>query len=780
MIKESVKLGVMPPLTGLVGIYGREISHAAQIACDEVNRDGGVLGRPLEIIIEDDGSLPDTSVKAAEKLIDTHKCSAIIGNLLSNSRIAVAYRVAEPRKIPYLNFSFYEGSILSRYFFHFAALPNQQIHRMIPYMKNIYGSRMFFAGNNYEWPRGSIAAGKEALLNSGGEVVGEAYLPIGVSDSDIDKLLDDVERASPDVFVPYFAGSDQVLLLTRFTERKLKDKIAVVMGHYDEMMASQLTPEVRDGFYSSNTYFMSINNKKNQEYLSSLSNMEDVDGVWPNGNGILTNFGEGVYVCVKAFAKAANQAGSLESEDLIEVLSDISVDAPQGQVSMNSEHHHAIVNTYLSRCNYLGVFEIIESFGALEPAIPERYNHQRILHETTLEDDIRLQARILEQMSEAVFLLSTDTNEIVFTNSGAEKLFKYGKVEMNSISIEDIVDNSAYESQKNSFQDIKLELQRTGSWVGDVVCKNADQITLHCSTTASTFTHPYYGEVWLLVVSDITRLKNAEEELKNHRANLESIVEERTRELVQARDEAKNANRIKSEFLSHMSHELRTPMNSIMGFAQVLELSSNTEENKDYINEILIASGHLLTLINELLDLSRIETGNLFVAKDHINISEAINDVVKILSPMTKDRNISVAISDNEGLSVLADPTRLNQTLLNLLSNAIKYNRQNGSVNISCVTKDVNTISISISDTGIGIPIDMIEKVFTPFERLGAENSNVDGVGIGLSLSKKLVELMGGDIYVNSIPGSGSKFTFELPRSGNNRDDVMRTVTEHI
>ncbi|MDH5360098.1 MAG: transporter substrate-binding protein [Gammaproteobacteria bacterium] len=780
MIKESVKLGVMPPLTGLVGIYGREISHAAQIACDEVNRDGGVLGRPLEIIIEDDGSLPDTSVKAAEKLIDTHECSAIIGNLLSNSRIAVAYRVAEPRKIPYLNFSFYEGSILSRYFFHFAALPNQQIHRMIPYMKNIYGSRMFFAGNNYEWPRGSIAAGKEALLNSGGEVVGEAYLPIGVSDSDIDNLLDDVERASPDVFVPYFAGSDQVLLLTRFTERKLKDKIAVVMGHYDEMMASQLTPEVRDGFYSSNTYFMSINNKKNHEYLSSLSNLDGVDGVWPNGNGILTNFGEGVYVCVKAFAKAANKAGSLESEDLIEVLSDISVDAPQGHVSMSSEHHHAIVNTYLSRCNCQGVFEIIESFGALEPAIPARYNHQRILHETTLEDDIRLQARILEQLSEAVFLLSTDTNEIVFTNSGAEKLFKYGKVEMNSISIEDIVGNSAYESQKNSFQDIRLELQRTGSWVGDVVCKNADQITLHCSITASTFTHPYYGEVWLLVVSDITRLKNAEEELKNHRANLESIVEERTGELVQARDEAKNANRIKSEFLSHMSHELRTPMNSIMGFAQVLELSSNTEENKDYINEILIASGHLLTLINELLDLSRIETGNLFVAKDYINISEAINDVVKILSPMTKDRNISISINGNEGLGVLADSTRLKQTLLNLLSNAIKYNRQNGSINIRFFVKDINTISVSISDTGIGIPIDMIEKVFTPFERLGAENSNVDGVGIGLSLSKKLVELMGGDIYVNSIPGSGSKFTFELPRSGNNTDEVMRPVTDKI
>ena len=158
MTKGAVKLGLMPPLTGMVSLYGEEISRAGQIACQEVNESGGVLGRPLQLVIEDDGSLPGSAVTAAEKLLDQQHCSAIIGNLLSNSRIAVAYRVAEPRKIPYLNFSFYEGSILSRYFFHFAALPNQQIDHMIPYMRQKFGPRMFFAGNNYEWPRGSIHA----------------------------------------------------------------------------------------------------------------------------------------------------------------------------------------------------------------------------------------------------------------------------------------------------------------------------------------------------------------------------------------------------------------------------------------------------------------------------------------------------------------------------------------------------------------------------------------------------------------------------------------------
>ncbi|MDH5656944.1 MAG: substrate-binding protein, partial [Spirochaetia bacterium] len=352
MTQDPVNIGLMPPLTGLVGIYGTEIARAGQIACAEINEAGGVLGRTLQLIIEDDGSLPESSVEAATKLVDDHKCSAIIGNLLSNSRIAVAYRVAEPKKVPYLNFSFYEGSILSRYFFHFAALPNQQIDRMIPIMADKFGKSMFFAGNNYEWPRGSIDAAKKTLLRLGGRILGEEYTSIGVPIDQIDLLLDRVEEQKPDVFVPYFAGADQVNLLIRFTERGLKKNMAVVMGHYDEMMASKLSPEVREGFYSSNTYFMSLKTPGNLGYLKRLSSWPGVSGVWPKGNGILTNFGEGAYICVKAFAGAANTAGSIDPEALVDALNTIQISGPQGEVRMDPVSHHARVNTYLSCCNF--------------------------------------------------------------------------------------------------------------------------------------------------------------------------------------------------------------------------------------------------------------------------------------------------------------------------------------------------------------------------------------------------------------------------------------------
>jgi len=369
-----VRLGVMPPLTGLVEIYGQEISLAAHIACEQVNEAGGVLGRPLEIVIEDDGSMPETAVPAARRLVEEHGCAAIVGNLLSNSRIAVAERVADQLRIPYLNFSFYEGSIDSRYFFHFAALPNQQIERMIPRMASVFGPKMYFAGNNYEWPRGSIDAAKRVLRAMGGEVLGEEYLPIG--DADVDGLLDRVAKSGADVFVPYFAGSDQLNLLTRFTELGLKERMKVVMGHYDEAMVSNLAPEVREGFYSSNTYFMTVDTLASRTYLEQLARHLGEDDVWPQGSGVLTNFGEGTYVCVKAFAQAANAAGSTDAEALVQALEHVVVDAPQGQVEMRADSHHAMVNTFLARCDAEGRFAIVETFGAIEPELPARYRKQ--------------------------------------------------------------------------------------------------------------------------------------------------------------------------------------------------------------------------------------------------------------------------------------------------------------------------------------------------------------------------------------------------------------------
>lgn len=230
---------------------------------------------------------------------------------------------------------------------------------------------MYFAGNNYEWPHGSIDAAKRALVNCGGEVVGEEYFDIGTEE--FFDLLERVKNSGADVFVPYAAGTDQINLLNLFAASGLKQRMAVVMGHYDEAMVANLAPEVREGLFSSNTYFMTIDNEVNQRYLDRLAALPDVTGIWPAGNGTLTNFSEGTYVCVHAFAKAAEQAGSFDAEALVDALEHVVINAPQGVVEMDPVTHHAKVNTWLARCDRDGVFEIIESFGQIPPEIPQRY-----------------------------------------------------------------------------------------------------------------------------------------------------------------------------------------------------------------------------------------------------------------------------------------------------------------------------------------------------------------------------------------------------------------------
>lgn len=440
----------MPPQTGVVGMYGAEIIWAARIACNEINSRGGVLGQPLELIIEDDASLPGTAVPAAQRLIRDHHCVAMIGNLLSNSRIAVAAQVAEPAKIPYLNFSFYEGSISSRYFFHFAALPNQQIDKMIPAMAQRYGLKMYFAGNNYEWPRGSIDAAKRALSELDGDVVGEDYLPLGASLGDIDQLLAQVASSGADVFVPYFAGIDQLALLTRFSEMGLKKRMAVVMGHYDEVMVQQLAPEVREGFYSSNTYFMSLDSAENHDYLKQLASMPGVAGIWPRGNGILTHFGEATYLCVHAFAQAADRAGSTDAEALVDALETVCIGGPQGIVQMDAATHHAHVNTFLARSNRDGSFSVLEHFGRIPPQIPERYKNVSLrLHESppSPQIDARVAAEAqaaLKKLGTAqqilsiadMAILATDESGIINeANRNACLMFGYTAEEMQGMSV---------------------------------------------------------------------------------------------------------------------------------------------------------------------------------------------------------------------------------------------------------------------------------------------------------------------------------------------------------
>ncbi len=239
------------------------------------------------------------------------------------------------------------------------------------------------------------------------------------------------------------------------------------------------------------------------------------------------------------------------------------------------------------------------------------------------------------------------------------------------------------------------------------------------------------------------------------------IIEEN---LLQAKEEAERASQAKSEFLSRMSHELRTPMNAILGFSQVLEMSELNEKQKSYVNEIKESGSHLLSLIGELLDLGRIEAGRMAVLLQSVEIETVVTQSIKFVQQHINERNISLNNHCcDQSLSIIADRTRLRQILVNLLSNAIKYNKEGGSVTVDCKVTQDSLVRLSVTDTGLGIPKEQMGNLFVPFERLHAKYSGIDGTGIGLALCKQLVDLMRGNIGVESTSGEGSTFWIELP-----------------
>jgi len=233
----------------------------------------------------------------------------------------------------------------------------------------------------------------------------------------------------------------------------------------------------------------------------------------------------------------------------------------------------------------------------------------------------------------------------------------------------------------------------------------------------------------------------------------------------QARESAEAANRSKSEFLSRMSHELRTPLNAVLGFGQLLELDALSPAQQESVEQIIKGGRHLLELINEVLDISRIETGTLPLSPEPVLVGDLMHDTLTLMRPLAAHRDIHL-VSDHDNVAnihVLADRQRLKQVMLNLIANAIKYNHEGGTVALSCDVATAGQLLIHVSDTGPGIRAEDLEQLFVPFERLGAERSDIEGAGVGLALSRRLTEAMGGTLTVSSTFGAGSRFTVQLP-----------------
>lgn len=364
--------------------------------------------------------------------------------------------------------------------------------------------------------------------------------------------------------------------------------------------------------------------------------------------------------------------------------------------------------------------------------------------------ELETQKFALDQHS--IVAITDSRGTITYVNDKFCEISQYSREEL--LGQNHRVLNSGFHSRE-FFRQMLSTISQGKVWQGEIRNRRKDGSIYWVDTTVVPFMdsrgNPYQ---YAAIRTDITERKRNEEEL------------------IHAKEEAEAASRAKSEFLSRMSHELRTPLNAIIGFTQLLESGVDgelTSAQRESAGHILQSGWHLLDLINEILDLARIESGRMAINMENVELQPLVDECADMIMPVANEKGI---ILDNHIASqpgnwwIRADRVRIKQVLLNLMSNAVKYNKPDGEVGLTCEEAPNGMIRIAVTDRGNGISADHIASLFQPFSRLDADKSEIQGAGVGLAVTKSLVELMGGRIGVDSTVGEGATFWFELMAGG--------------
>lgn len=362
---EPIKMGALVPLTGFVGILGPPMKNNAQLAVDDINAAGGVMGHPIDLIVEDTASDPDTAVERARKLIQQDQVNVIVGVLTSAERWAVALSATGPAKEIYINPTYYEGGICDPYFFNVGALPNQQIDTFIPWLIDNKGASTFFlGGSDYAWPRGSFAAAKKAIEAGGGTVVAEEYSPLG--SSDFSSTLRKIQSAKPDVIYPLYAGSDGITFMTQLVDFGLHKETLPASTAFSELIIDALPVEESTGWIASFEYFMTIDTPENTDFVQRYQDRFGKDA-------IMDSIGEGMFTSVNLYAHGAEKAGSIDKDAVVDGMRQVEFEDPKGTIKIDPETQAAHLNDYIAEIAQPGDlagwqrFSIVQTYEDITP-----------------------------------------------------------------------------------------------------------------------------------------------------------------------------------------------------------------------------------------------------------------------------------------------------------------------------------------------------------------------------------------------------------------------------
>lgn len=355
--KDTIKLGVNVELSRGWENYGTTFVNAVKLAVKEINEKGGVLGKQIQVIVEDNQIDPKVVVEKTQKLLFDDKVDLIVGPIASSSREAMAPIMIREKKILLYPIQ-YEGGVCSKYIFITGPTPEQQINPTVPWLMEQFGKKFFLIGSDYVWPHKINEWVRKRVTELGGEVVGEEYAPIGTSD--FSTLIAKIKQADPNVLFMTLTGSDVVAFSKQFYDFGLKDRIQQVSLAHDNNLNKAIGYPAAEGIISINSYFPEIDSAENKRFVEAFKKEFGQDA-------FITYITEPTYNIVHLFAQGAEKAGTLETEALIKGIEDQTFNAPSGKIAMRAKDHHVSLKMYIGRVNKDLNYEIIKEFENTPP-----------------------------------------------------------------------------------------------------------------------------------------------------------------------------------------------------------------------------------------------------------------------------------------------------------------------------------------------------------------------------------------------------------------------------
>ncbi|MEG4197533.1 urea ABC transporter substrate-binding protein [Microcoleus sp. Pol12A5] len=790
---EPIKIGVLHSLTGTMSISEISVKDATVLAVEEINAAGGVLGHPLEAVIEDGASDLQTFAQKAKQLLFEAQVAVVFGCWTSASRKAVQPVFDQGKGLLFYPVQ-YEGLEQCPNIFYIGAAPNQQIVPGVNYLLAQGKRKIFLLGSDYIFPRTANRIVKAQLAAQGGELAGEVYLPLG--SREVGEAIAHILAVKPDAILNTLNGDSNVAFFQKLRESGVKpDDLPVMSVSVAEEEVRAIGPSNIAGHLVVWNYFQTVDTPENRKFVKAYKARY-------GENRVTDDPIEAAYLGVYLWKQAVEKAGSTDVVKVRAAAKNIEFAAPSGKVKIDGQTQHIWKTVRIGKVRLDGQIEEIWNSGA--PVRPDPFLKGYPWAAALATRGIALGTRA---SLSGLFVI------LVLITWMAVGVGWMGSVEMkNYLLTMDAASAPAAGVPEAAMavlvQQTLFVASRTQHWLlaalglsliaGIVAFVSVSAIIRNLGLLRETAEQMASGDLTArspvvsndaigVLSSTLNTMAQQISSLLNGLEVRQRQLEERSGELEVAKNAAEAANRAKSTFLANMTHELRTPLNAIIGYSELLQeeaLELGEEEFVMDLASINIAGKQLLTIISDILDISKIEAGKMTLFLETFDVLNLLEQVVTMVQPqLGKNGNTLMVNCDRNIGTIYSDLSKLRQALLNLVSNAAKFTDR-GKITINVWKEEGEVLPIGnseelsadpsrcqqpsivfqVTDTGIGMTEDQVSRLFGAFAQ--ADDSTTrkyGGTGLGLTISRKFCQMMGGDITVDSEFGCGSSFTIRLP-----------------